>query len=97
MKRNIFNCWLWDVGCWFTILFTSCEKAPLTNSKPITGTLVFEENINALFVYNDIDITLTESDEFMIEITTGENLMPQITSNIVADALYWISFQRRLR
>ncbi len=89
MKRNIFNnCWLLAFGCWLTISFTSCEKAPLTNGKPVTETRVFEDNINALFVYDDIDVTLIESDEFKIEITTGENLMPKITSNVINDALY---------
>ena len=70
------------------MIMTSCEPAPWTNGKPITETREFEENINALFFYDDINVTLIESDTCRIEITTGENLMPLITSTVEEGKLY---------
>ena len=81
MKRNISNnFWLLAFGFWLLASLTSCEPAPLTNGKPITEFRSFSEPVTALFVYDDIDVTLIESDSCWIEIYTGENLMPLITS-----------------
>ena len=70
------------------MIMTSCEPAPWTNGKATTEVREFEEDFSSLYFYDDINITLVESDTCRIEITTGENLMPQITSNVIDGALY---------
>ena len=90
MKGNILNSsWLLALGSWLlAISFSSCEPAPLTNGKPTTETRWFDEEITAIHVYNDINVTLVEADTFRIEITTGENLMEKITSTVENGILY---------
>ena len=77
---------------WFVVLLalfvSSCEPAPWTNGDPTTETRWFDEEITAIHVYHDINVTLIESDEFRIEITTGENLMEKITSTVENGILY---------
>lgn len=70
------------------LFFTSCEPAPWTNGDPTTETRYFEEPITEIHVYHDINVTLVESDEFKIEVTTGENLMEKITSTVENGVLY---------
>lgn len=70
------------------LLLSSCEPAPWTNGKAVTETRWFDEPISAIHVYHDIDVTLIEADTFRIEITTGENLMEKITSNVEDGILY---------
>lgn len=66
---------------------TSCKKAPLTNGKIITETRSLGD-FNTLYVYNNINITLVNSDTSKIEITTGENLMGNIIAEIIDGALF---------
>ena len=77
---------------WFVVLLalfvSSCEPAPWTNGDPTTETRWFDEEITAIHVYHDINVTLIESDEFKIEVTTGENLMEKITSTVENGILY---------
>ena len=77
---------------WFIILLalfvSSCEPAPWTNGEPTTETRYFDDSITAIHVYHDINVTLVESDEFKIEVTTGENLMEKITSTVENGILY---------
>ena len=77
---------------WFVILLalfvSSCEPAPWTNGAPTTETRWFDEDITTIHVYHDINVTLIESDEFRIEVTTGENLMEKITSTVENGVLY---------
>lgn len=77
---------------WFVVLLalfvSSCEPAPWTNGAPTTETRWFDEEITAIHVYHDINVTLIESDEFRIEVTTGENLMEKITSTVENGILY---------
>ena len=70
------------------LFITSCDPAPWTNGKAITETRWFDDTITSLYVYDDINVTLIEADTFRIEITTGENLMEKITSNISDNGLY---------
>ena len=70
------------------LFVSSCEPAPLTNGKSVTETRWFDEEITAIHFYNDINVTLIESDEFRIEVTTGENLMEKITSTVENGTLY---------
>ena len=70
------------------IFLTSCEPAPWTNGKPATETRYFDEDVTAIHVYHDINVTLVEADEFRIEVTTGENLMEKITSTVENGILY---------
>ncbi|MBQ8223074.1 MAG: DUF2807 domain-containing protein [Bacteroidales bacterium] len=70
------------------LLVSSCEKAPWTNGKTVTETRWFDGPVNAIHVYHDIDVTLIEADTFRIEVTTGENIMEKITSNVEDGILY---------
>lgn len=78
------------------VFVSSCGDAPFTNGKEITETRWFDEDITSLYVYDDVDVTLIEADTFRIEVTTGENLMPKITSNVVDGALYLRNENTRL-
>lgn len=86
MKNSIFN--KLSLIIIFSLLVSSCEKAPLTNGKPSTETREFTEPISSLYIYDDISVTLIKDDSFRIEVTTGENLMEKITSNVINGALY---------
>lgn len=86
MKSNIFN--KLTLIIIFSLLVSSCEKAPLTNGKSTTEIREFSEPITSLYVYDDIDLTLIEDETFRIEVTTGENLMEKITSEVINSALY---------
>ena len=86
MKSNIFN--KLTLIFIFSFAILSCEKAPLTNGKVTTEVREFSEHISSLYVYDDIDLTLIEDESFRIEITTGENLMEKITSEVINGALY---------
>lgn len=86
MRSNIFN--KLSLIIIFSFIVLSCEKAPLTNGKPTTETREFSEHIRSLYIYDDIDVTLIEDDSFRIEVTTAENLMEKITSNVVDGTLY---------
>ncbi len=72
------------------LFVSSCEPAPWTNGKPVTETRYFGDSVNitAIHVYHDINVTLIESDEFRIDVTTGENLMEKITSTVENGVLY---------
>ena len=70
------------------LFVSSCEPAPWTNGETVTETRLVGENITAIHVYHDINVTLVEADEFKIEITTGENLMEKITSTVENNTLY---------
>lgn len=65
----------------------SCKKSPLTNGKLITETRTLS-SFNELYLHDNIDVTLVRSDIFKIEITTGENLMPNIISDVVDGAIF---------
>lgn len=69
-----------------TMMF-SCKKSPLTNGDTITETRELSSFSN-LYLNDNIDVTLVNSDIFKIEITTGENLMTNIISDVIDDALY---------
>lgn len=58
---------------------SSCKKSPLTNGKVVTETREISA-FDTLYLYDNIDVTLICSDTYKIEITTGENLMPNIIS-----------------
>lgn len=66
---------------------TSCKKAPLTNGKIITRT-VEVGHFDTLYVYDNINVTLVNSDTFKIEITTGENLIDNIIAESIDNALF---------
>lgn len=66
------------------LFISSCQKTPLTNGDVITKTRVLS-GFNSIHLYNNIDVTLIESDCSKIEITTGENLMNKIT-NVISDS-----------
>lgn len=67
-------------------LVSSCKKSPLTNGKVITETRELS-SFNTLYLYDNIDVTLICSDSYKIEITTGENLMPNIISESDGESL----------
>lgn len=86
MRSNIFN--KFSLIIIFSFIVSSCSKAPLTNGKPTTEIRDFSEHITSLYVYDDIDLTLIEDESFRIEVTTGENLMEKITSEVIDGTLY---------
>ena len=61
--------------------FTSCKKSPLTIGKIVTETRALpdfkEANVN-----DNINLTLVRSDTCYIEITTGENIIGNITTEV---------------
>lgn len=70
-----------------TTMTFSCKKSPLTNGDVITEERELSA-FNTIYLYDNINVTLVKSDIFKIEITTGENLIPNIISNVVDNALY---------
>lgn len=82
MKRNI----LFLVTISLIALVSSCKKSPLTNGKVITETRELS-SFNTLYLYDNIDVTLIRSDSYKIEITTGENLMLNIISEVDGKSL----------
>lgn len=67
-------------------LASSCKKSPLTNGKVITETREISA-FDTLYLYDNIDVTLVCSDTYKIEITTGENLIPNIISEADGERL----------
>lgn len=82
MKKNIFI-----ISLILTFIGFSCKKAPLTNGETITETRQLTD-FNSIYLYNNIDVTMIKSDEFKIEITTGDNLISNIISDVVDNTLY---------
>lgn len=76
MKRNVL--FLLTAISLSTLVF-SCKKSPLTNGKVVTETRELSA-FDTLYLHDNIDVTLICSDTYKIEITTGENLMPNIIS-----------------
>lgn len=75
-----------------TLLFVavtlfSCQKSPLTNGKVATETRLLSD-FNSIYLYDNIDVTLINSDTSKIEITTGENILQNIVSDVNGDVLY---------
>lgn len=70
-----------------SMITISCKKSPLTNGNVITETRELP-SFNTIYLNDNIDATLIHADTFKIEITTGENLIPNIISDVVDDALY---------
>lgn len=68
------------------LTFASCKKSPLTNGKVITETRELS-SFKTLYLHDNIDVTLVCSDTYKIEITTGENLMPNIISESDGESL----------
>lgn len=83
MKRNIL--FLLTTITLLSCTF-SCKKSPLTNGKVVTMSRELS-CFDTLYLYDNIDVTLICSDCYKIEITTGENLMPNIISESNGEAL----------
>lgn len=74
MKRNI----IFLLATISLLTFaSSCKKSPLTNGKVVTETRELAA-FDTLYLYDNIDVTLVCSDTYKVEITTGENLLPNI-------------------
>ncbi len=67
----------------------SCNKIPLSNGKVITENRILPA-FDTLCINDNIDITLIKSDSNYIEITTGENLMRNIITEVI-DSVFYIS------
>ena len=72
-----------------TLIFLSfsCTKAPLTNGEVVTEMRQLD-NFDIINLYDNIDVTLINSDVFKIEITTGENLVTNIIADVIEGKLY---------
>ncbi len=65
----------------FLASFMSCKKAPLTIGKIVTETRELPD-FKEVNVNDNINITLVRSDTCYIEITTGENIIGNITTDV---------------
>lgn len=66
--------------------FTSCKKAPLTVGKTITETRALAD-FSEVRLNDNISLSLMRSDTNYIVITTGENILENITTEIDGDVL----------
>ncbi len=64
-----------------SVCMFSCKKVPLTIGKTITISRPLDD-FNKVYIHDDISMTLVKSDSCWIEITTGENLIDNITTKI---------------
>lgn len=64
----------------------SCKKAPLTVGKIVTESRELSA-FNEVHLNDDINLTLVRSDTNYIEITTGQNIIDNITTDIAGDVL----------
>lgn len=69
------------------ISMLSCNKASLSNGKVITENRILPA-FDTLCINDNIDITLIKSDSNYIEITTGENLMNNIITEVIDSVFY---------
>ncbi len=67
-------------------LLFSCKKMPFTNGNMIIETRQLSD-FNAIHINDNININMIKSDSSFIEIRAGENLMPNIISEVVDDIL----------
>lgn len=65
---------------------TSCKKAPLSIGKIVTETRELSD-FKEVYLNNDISLTLVRSDTCYITITTGENIIGNITTEINNEVL----------
>lgn len=70
----------------FIACFSSCKKAPMSIGKIVTQTRDLP-NFSKITLKDDISLTLVLSDTCYIEITTGENIIDNITTDVVNNAL----------
>ena len=70
-----------------SISFASCNKAPLTNGDVVTKTTALP-SFNTIYINDNIDVNLIKSDTFMIKVTTGDNLMENIISEVIDSVLF---------
>ena len=79
------------------LMMTSCKKSPWVHGDVVTVTRDIPA-FNSLSLHNNIDVTLIMSDSFKIELTTCENLINSIISEVNDSLLilrndntaYWI-------
>lgn len=77
MKRNLL---ILMILC-FLATFSSCKKAPLTVG-PIVTQIRELPDFNELRVYDNINLSLVRSDTCYIVITTGKNIIDNVTSDV---------------
>ncbi len=70
----------------FVACFSSCKKAPMSTGKIVTQTRDLP-SFNKVILNDDISLTLVLSDTCYIEITTGENIIDNITTDVVNKTL----------
>ncbi|MBC7410836.1 MAG: DUF2807 domain-containing protein [Bacteroidia bacterium] len=75
----------------YSILY-SCEKAPITDAFKPTGPITIEQRtlnatIHTVSIYSNINLTTVADSTNYIVLTAGKNLLPKITTQLVADEL----------
>ena len=65
----------------FLAAFSSCKKAPLTVGPTVSQTRELE-NFTQVYVNDYINVSLVRSDTCYIEITTGKNIIDNITTEV---------------
>ena len=66
--------------------FTSCKKAPISIGPIVTQTRALDD-FTELHVFDNINISLVRSDTCFIEITTGKNIIDNITTEVNGNIL----------
>ena len=77
MRRNL----LIIMTLCFLATFISCKKGPLTVGPIVTQTRELPD-FNELNVFDNINLSLVRSDTCYIEITTGKNIIDNITTEV---------------
>ena len=84
LKFSVISC-LVSAILLLALLF-SCKKMPFTNGNMIIETRQLSD-FNTIHINDNININMIKSDSSFIEIRAGENLMPNIISEVVDDIL----------
>lgn len=87
MKKNyifkslVFNLYIFGVLITLGTTTFSCKKSPLTNGD-ITQEVRMLSQFDTIYLHDNIDVRLIKSDTFKVEITTCENLMDNIITEV---------------
>ena len=82
MRRNVLIIF---ILCLFAV-FPSCKRAPLTIGPIVTQTRELDD-FSELYLNDNINLSLVRSDTCYIEITTGANIIDNITTEVKDDIL----------
>ena len=70
-----------------SLIAASCSKSPFTNGKPVSESRAVG-HFRAIRVHHNVNVTLKHSDRPRLELTCPENLIDDITTEILGDTLF---------